>query len=170
MRRLSIVGLCGEPTPLGTVLAGTLFFVVAALAMSGDDGGGGGFVAALTLLPHFPPQDMDDRHVAGAHPGAELGALAASSARVRAAAERPLIDVGLTAFRAPCEMAGAQPAARARRCAALVILPSVSASLLRSSPEDAAQGLRHVSPPQPQRRAFGGARAADSLIGRTTRC
>ncbi|KAL1523967.1 hypothetical protein AB1Y20_018883 [Prymnesium parvum] len=93
-------------TPLDAI-AGLLCLLAAALAMSAGIGGGGIFVPALALLLRFPP------HLATALSqalifGGALGALFVNAlARHPHDEARPLIDVGVAAFLAPAEMAGA---------------------------------------------------------------
>lgn len=87
--------------------AGAIFFVVGALAASGGIGGGGLFVPVLNLLLQF------DAHVSTALSqalifGASTGALLVNAPARHPYVDRPLIDVRVTAFLAPCEMAGAQ--------------------------------------------------------------
>eukprot|EP00308_Calcidiscus_leptoporus_P004269 CAMPEP_0119371068 /NCGR_PEP_ID=MMETSP1334-20130426/17324_1 /TAXON_ID=127549 /ORGANISM="Calcidiscus leptoporus, Strain RCC1130" /LENGTH=512 /DNA_ID=CAMNT_0007388273 /DNA_START=45 /DNA_END=1583 /DNA_ORIENTATION=+ len=87
--------------------AACCFFVIAALAMSGGIGGGAVFVPSLTLLLRFTPSvaiSLSQSLICGAAMGAFL--VNAFSAHPYDPS-RPLIDVPLTAFLAPAEMAGA---------------------------------------------------------------
>ena len=85
-----------------------LFFVVAALAATGGIGGGGIFVPALALALEFSPQACVGISQALVF-GASLGAFFVNApARHPTEPTRPLIDLGIAAFLAPTEMAGAQ--------------------------------------------------------------
>lgn len=85
-----------------------IFFAVAALAATGGIGGGGIFVPVLALALKFPAPTCIGLSQSLIF-GASLGAfLMNAPSRHPTAPDRPLIDLGLAAFLAPTEMAGAQ--------------------------------------------------------------
>ena len=94
------------------MIAAIFFFLIAALAMSAGIGGGAMFVPSLALLLRFDAP-VAARLSQSLICGGALGALAVNARERHPAARRPgaphrsLIDLGLTACLAPCEMAGA---------------------------------------------------------------
>jgi uncharacterized membrane protein YfcA len=85
-----------------------VFFAVAALAATGGIGGGGIFVPVLALALKFPAPTcigLSQSLIFGASLGAFLNNALSHHPTVP---DRPLIDLGLAAFLAPTEMAGAQ--------------------------------------------------------------
>jgi len=97
-----------EPSTTTALGAFSLFFVISALAATGGIGGGALYVPLLSLSLQLPPQTSVGLSQ-GMIFGSALGALAVNApSRHPLAPRRPLIDLGVAAFLAPMEMAGAQ--------------------------------------------------------------